>query len=81
MESSRETQSDEIRRNALLDELRVAADAWFAKEKRRLQDEATFVKSVLRGRTGSDRLRQANTVTARVLVINDIESFLTGDGA
>jgi len=79
--ASREMQSDTARRNALLDELRLAAEEWFTKERRRIQDESTFVKSVLRGRTGSDRLRQANTVAARVLVINDIDSFLTGDGA
>jgi hypothetical protein len=75
------TQSDAERRNALLDELKTAVDEWATNEERRVQDEVVFVKSVLRGRTGSERLARSNTAEARVLVIDDITSFLTGDGA
>jgi len=75
------TQSDPERRNALLDELKSAVDAWAESEEKKVKDEITFMKSVLRGRTGSERLARSNTTEARVLVINDISSFLTGDGA
>lgn len=65
-------------RNQLLDELKAALDEWHDKEIKRIDDEVTFVKSVLRGRTGSERLNRSNTEQARVLVIDDITSFLTG---
>lgn len=66
------------RRNQLLDDLKTAADQWYAAEKKRIDDEVTFMKSVLRGRTGSDRLSRSNTSRATVLVIDDINSFLAG---
>lgn len=75
------TQSDTERRNQLLDELKTATDEWYEAEEKRITDEVSFVKSVLRGRTGSERLNRTNTAEARVLVIDDIQSFLTGDGA
>lgn len=65
-------------RDALLDRLKDALDEWYDHEKAELEDEATYLKSVLRGRTGSERLAQENTTEAEVLVINDIASFLTG---
>lgn len=65
-------------RDALLDRLKQAADDWHTKEKGRLEDEATFLKSFLRGRTGSARLSRENTAAAEVLVIDDIATFLTG---
>lgn len=69
------------RRNALLDELRQATDDWATAEEQKVQKEIDFMKSVMRGRTGSERLQRSNTTEARVLVIDDISSFLTGDGA
>lgn len=65
-------------RDAKLDRLKEAFDDWYDREKSRLEDEATYLKSVLRGRTGSERLAQENTAEAEVLVTNDIESFLAG---
>ena len=65
-------------RNQLLDRLKTAFDEWYTKEEKRLTDEATFLKSVLRGRTGSERVSRSNTSEAEVLVINDINSFLAG---
>jgi hypothetical protein len=76
-----EMQSDKARRDAILDELKTAMTQYFDKESKRINDEATFIKSVIRGRTGSDRLRASNVTTARILVLDDITSFLTGDGA
>jgi hypothetical protein len=72
------TQPDVESRNALLDELKTAADEWFRAEEKRLLDEVTFVKSTLRGRTGSERVARSNTAAARVLVVDDIQSFLAG---
>jgi len=69
------------RRNQLLDELQQATDDWADRETQKVQDEITYLKSVLRGRTGSERLARSNTAQARILVIDDITSFLTGDGA
>lgn len=74
-------QSDTERRNRILDELKSATDDWAEAEEKRIQDEVTFLKSVLRGRTGSERLARSNTAQARILVIDDINSFLSGDGA
>lgn len=65
-------------RNQLLDRLNTAFDEWYDAERSRLENEATFLKSVLRGRTGSERVSRANTAEAEVLVVNDISSFLTG---
>jgi hypothetical protein len=74
-------QADLERRNALLDELKEAVDDWADAEEEKVNKEIDFMKSVLRGRTGSERLARSNTEEARVLVIDDIDSFLTGDGA
>lgn len=71
-------QSDTEARNALLDELQRALDDWHTQEIQRIDDEVTFIKSVLRGRTGSERLARSNTEEARILVIDDINSFLAG---
>lgn len=65
-------------RNRLLDELTDAVNEWYDAEESRIQDEVTFAKSILRGRTGSERLNRANTREAELLVIDDISSFLTG---
>ncbi len=65
-------------RNQILDDLKTALDDWHTKEIKRIDDEVTFIKSVLRGRTGSERLARSNTAVAQILVIDDITSFLAG---
>ncbi len=65
-------------RDQLLDSLKTAADEWYEEEKKRIEDEVAFLKSVLRGRTGSDRLSRSNTTQGTVLAIDDITSFLAG---
>jgi hypothetical protein len=72
------TQVDKERRDQLLDDLKAALDEWAEAEEQRIEDEVAFVKSVLRGRTGSERLARANTREAEVLVVDDITSFLAG---
>lgn len=72
------TQSAINARNQILDELKEALDDWHEQEIKRIDDEVEFVKSVLRGRTGSERLARSNTEEARILVIDDITTFLAG---
>ncbi len=69
---------DQDTRNEILNELENAVTAWHERETKRIRDEEAFLKSVLRGRTGSERLRRTNTERARVLVLDDITSFLSG---
>lgn len=66
-------------RNRLLDELKDATDEWYEAEAARINDEVTFLKSVLRGRTGSERVAASNTTQARVLLVTDITTFLAGE--
>ena len=73
---SSEVQREE--RDARLDRLKAALDEWHTQERSRLENEAIFLKSVLRGRTGSERLSRENTTEAEVLVVDDITSFLAG---
>lgn len=72
------TSEQKRERDARLDRLKQALDEWHQNERGRLEDEATYLKSVLRGRTGSERLARENTAEAEVLVVEDITSFLTG---
>ena len=74
------TQSDIDARNALLDQLKNALEDWHTQTIQKIDDEVDFAKSVLRGRTGSERLQRSNTSEAQILVIDDITSFLAGTG-
>lgn len=75
------TEQQKQDRDARLDRLQQALNEWHEEEVARLENEAEFLKSVLRGRTGSDRLSRSNTAEAEVLVVDDITSFLAGDPA
>lgn len=66
------------RRNELLDELKAAADEWYKAESSRIEDEVEFMKSVMRGRTGSERLSGQTQARMGVLAVDDIKTFLTG---
>jgi hypothetical protein len=72
------TQEEIDRRNERLDQLQQALDEWHEAEQSRYEDEAAFLRSFLRGRTGSERLSRSNTAEAEGLVVNDIASFLSG---
>lgn len=72
------TQEEIDARNQKLDELQRAVNDWHERERGRLENEATFLKSFLRGRTGSERLSRSNTSEAEGLVTDDITSFLAG---
>lgn len=65
-------------RNALLDELTTALNTWYAKEAAAIQTEITFVNQVVASRSAANGAVKSNTKAARVLVIDDITSFLAG---
>lgn len=65
-------------RDERLTELKKATIEWADKEKKRLEDEATFLKSILKGRTGAGRLTKQNVADSSKLVVDEISQFLTG---
>lgn len=65
-------------RDARLDALKKATDEWADKEIKRLEDEATFLKSILKGRTGAGRLTNQNVSDSSKLVVDEISQFLEG---
>lgn len=72
------TREETEARNQQLDRLQQAVNEWHDSEKTRLENERDFLKSFLRGRTGSERLSRRNTSEAEALVNDDITSFLAG---
>lgn len=66
-------------RNARLDELKSAITAWSKKRTKQLNDEVAFAKRVLQGRKGSERLSNASVQSGSDLVVDEIETFLTGE--
>ena len=66
-------------RNARLDKLESAVDAWADKKKKRLTAESTLLKKVLKGRTGAERLNDASTEAASGLLVDELSQFLTGE--
>jgi len=65
-------------RDARLDALKKATDEWADKETKRLEDEAIFLKAVLKGRTGAGRLANQNVADSSKLVVDEISQFLEG---
>lgn len=65
-------------RNALLDDLTSALEDWYKVETKAIKDEADFVRSTVKGRGGAMSLSKNNVETAKVLVIDDVNSFLAG---
>lgn len=66
-------------RDARLDKLADAAEAWAKKETQRLNKETTLLKTILKGRTGSERLNNASVETGSELLVDELNQFLTGD--
>jgi hypothetical protein len=66
-------------RNARLDALGTAIQAWAKKRREVLNNQVAFSKRILKGRTGSERLNNAMVETANDLVVDQINQFLTGD--
>ena len=65
-------------RNALLDELTEALNTWYEKESSAIQTEIKFLNQVAAARASSVAAAKSNTKAARILVIDDISSFLAG---
>lgn len=68
----------QVERDKRLDELKSSTTKWADKEIKRLQDEATFLKSILKGRTGAGRLANQNVADSSKLVVDEIAQFLEG---
>jgi len=72
--------ADEPKKNRAerLTQLKSSTVEWADKEIKRLEDEAIFLKSILKGRTGAGRLTNQNVADSSKLVVTEISSFLTG---
>jgi hypothetical protein len=66
-------------RNARLDKLKSAVDAWADKEEQRLTKESALLKKILKGRTGSERLNNVSVESASDLLVDELDQFLTGE--
>ena len=71
--------ASQAERNARLDRLSTAADSWANKRKRELEAEARMLRTIMKGRTGSERLNNSTVSAASDLVVEEINQFLTGD--
>jgi hypothetical protein len=73
-------------RDANLEALKKATEKWADKEIERLDNEARFMRAVVKGRTGSEELGALNLAEAAELVskeinsITEIDSFIVFDG-
>lgn len=65
-------------RNARLNALVTATQAWAAQRTQELQDRVASCQQILNGRTGSQQLAQASVQAASGLVIQQINDFLVG---
>jgi hypothetical protein len=65
-------------RDKLLDDLKQAHDDYYKKELKRIDAEEGFYRSVLKARGGASTLAKANASASKILLANDIGSFLTG---
>ena len=64
-------------RDANLDALKKAADEWFEVEKKRLENETKFMRSVLQGRGASDA-GTLNLATESALLQSEVDDFIVG---
>jgi hypothetical protein len=64
-------------RDARLDELQKAVEAWAEAETKRLTDQVALSKRMLKGR-GAERLAAASVQAVSDLTVDEINSFLTG---
>lgn len=66
-------------RNARLDKLKLLTQQWADQQKKRLNEQVSLGKRILKGRTGSERLAQASVQSVSDLTVNQINDFLTGE--
>lgn len=65
-------------RNARLDTLQTAVQQYAKAQRATLNKQVARCKTILRGRTGSERLAQAAVQQGTTLVVQQINEFLTG---
>lgn len=66
-------------RDGRLDELSGAVKAWATRRRKQLNDQVSFGKRLLRGRTGADRLNNTTVKQASALLVDEIDQFLAGE--
>ena len=71
--------ADAAARNARLDALVAATQAWATAQTTTINGQVTVLQSILTGRTGSASLPKSVVDTTSALVVTSISSFLTGD--
>jgi len=67
-----------VERDKRLDALKAATEEWAAKEKKRLEDEVKFLKSVINSRTGAGQLSSQGVDDSKDLLVQSIGQFLEG---
>ena len=65
-------------RDQRLKDLLAATNTWADQETTRLQNESTFLTSILKGRTGAGKLTSQNVVDSSKLTVASINEFLSG---
>lgn len=70
--------ASQAERNARLDDLASAVKVWSSNRQKVLNAQVTFAKRVLKGRTGSERLNNTVVTKATDLLVDELDTFLTG---
>ena len=65
-------------RNQRLDELSSAVSAWAERRRTQLNNQVSFGKRLLKGRTGAERLNSVSVQRASDLLVDELDQFLTG---
>lgn len=69
---------DKEARDARLDALATATTQWAEKRRKQLEDEATALEKLLKGRPGGERLATTVVTAATELLVDELDSFLSG---
>jgi hypothetical protein len=70
--------ADKGARDARLGELEKSVTKWATARRKYLNDQVSFGRRLLKGRTGAERLNDASVSSASELLVDEIEEFLTG---
>lgn len=65
-------------RDQRIDALDSALDDWFANESKKIDAEAASLRRMIAARGSAASLASANASASKLLVVNDIASFLSG---
>jgi hypothetical protein len=65
-------------RDARIDELVKATDAWEKKRVEELTARVASSKRILKGRTGAERINSALITKGEALLVDEIDTFLVG---